>query len=180
MSSFFQKKLILLDVDHTLIDWTSLRTLWDFRSEWKQKVQQSNLSPTFRGLRTPADRDPQMDHSQKQIQLGSWVTDLILQARIQRWQIAIFSDFHQPMLMSWFERLNIHHIAIGLDIGCLKPLPDGCYQLMTQLGVCGSQTFLIGDGLRTDSRAIYSVGGHFVPIESIRNKSFSEISDWFA
>ena len=34
------------------------------------------------------------------------------------------------------------------------------------------QTYLIGDGVRTDSRAIYSVGGHFIPIDEIKQSPY--------
>lgn len=180
MTAFFQKKLILLDVDHTLIDWANPKTVWEFRSEWKQKITQSNHTASIRGLRTDIDHILEQVPPQKQIHLGSWITEFITHVHLHGWWVGIFSDFPQPLLKDWFDKLHIHHIAIGLDTGCLKPLPDGCYQLMSQLGVSGAQTFLIGDGLRTDSRAIHAVGGHFIPIESIRNKSFSELSAWIS
>lgn len=180
MPPFFQKKLILLDVDYTLIDWTNPKTLWDFRSEWKQKVIQSNQTASLRGLRTSMERIYDLNETPRQIHLEPWITELIVQAQSHGWWVAIFSDFPQPLLMDWFNELHIHHIAIGLDTGCLKPLPDGCYQLMSQLGVPSAQTFLIGDGLRTDSRSIHAAGGHFIPIEGIRNKSFSELNQWIS
>ena len=177
MTSFFQKKLLLLDVDHTLIDWTNPITIWQFRREWKQKTTQSNRAASLRGYRSPTEETHVQSLSQ-QLRLDLWSNNFISYAQTQGWWIGIFSDFPQPSLSSWFQQVHIHHIAIGLDTGCLKPLPDGCYQLMSQLGVCGSQTYLIGDGLRTDSRAIHSVGGHFIPIDTIRNKPLSTLNEW--
>ena len=46
------------------------------------------------------------------------------------------------------------------------------------VGRTGSQTYLIGDGLRTDSRAIHAVGGHFIPIEELRHKPIATLSTW--
>ena len=180
MTPFFQKKLILLDVDHTLIDWTNPKTLWDFRSEWKQKLIQSNQTASLRGHRTSIEHICVQTPQQKHIYLGDWVIEFVRHVQLHGWWVAIFSDFPQPLLMDWFDKLHLHHIAIGLHTGCLKPLPDGCYQLMSQLGVSGAQTFLIGDGLRTDSRAINTVGGHFIPIKAIRNKDLSELRAWIS
>ena len=177
MAAFFQKKLILLDVDHTLINWTNLSTLWAFRGEWQHKVTQSQRAVSLRGHRTPIDGSIS-SQAHHQIHLNQWSTKLIEYLQSTGHWLAIFSDFHQPLLKDWFEEANLHHIAIGMDSGCLKPLPDGCYQLMAQLGVPGSQTFLIGDGLRTDSRAIHAVGGHFIPIEAIRHNTLSTLSTW--
>lgn len=178
MTAFFQKKLILLDVDHTLIDWTNLRTLWDFRSEWQHKVKQSQRAVSLRGYRTSVDSSISSQAHHPQIHLDRWSTTLIEYLQSTGHWLAILSDFPQPLLKDWFEEANLHHIAIGMDSGCLKPLPDGCYHLMAQLGVPGSQTFLIGDGLRTDSRAIHAAGGHFIPIEAIRHNPVSTLSTW--
>jgi len=178
MPSFFQKKLILLDVDHTLIDWTNPKTLWDFRSEWKCKLQQSQRAVHLRGSRLRTERPTSNTTSSRQITLGTWTNLLIEYVHSTGHWLAVFSDFPQPLLMNWFEQANLHHIAIGMDSGCLKPLPDGCYHLMSQLGVTGPQTYLIGDGVRTDSRAIYSVGGHFIPIEEIKRSPISTLNTW--
>ena len=131
----------------------------------------------LRGYRGSSDESQDQSISE-QIRLDIWSNNFISYVQAQGWWIGIFSDLPQPSLSSWFNEVHIHHIAIGLDTGCLKPLPDGCYQLMSQLGVCGSQTYLIGDGLRTDSRAIHSVEVTSIPIGEIRNKPITELSEW--
>ena len=178
MTPFFQKKLILLDVDHTIIDWTNPKTLWDFRGEWKHKFFLSHQTATLRGHRTSTEGGHDPTIRQKQVRIESWCSNLITHAQKHGWWVAIFSDFPQPLLLDWFNKVHIHHIAIGLHTGCLKPLPDGCYQLMSQLGVTGTQTYLVGDGHRTDAKAIHAVGGHFIPVEAIRNKPFTELNMW--
>ena len=178
MTSFFQKKLFLLDVDHTLIDWTNPRTVWRFRNEWQHKIKQSQRAVSLRGCRTSTDHTIITTSPSQTTHPGSWSTELIEYIQSNGYWLAIFSDFSQPLLNEWFEQTNLHHIAIGMHSGCLKPLPDGCYHLMSQLGVSGSQTYLIGDGLRTDSRAIHAVGGHFIPIEEIIHKPISRLDTW--
>ena len=178
MTTFFQKKLILLDVDHTLIDWTNPRTLWSFRSEWQYKLTQSKRAGSLRGSRTTIAPPAMTEGPSHRIHLGSWNTKFIQHIQATGYWLAIFSDFPQPLLKGWLEQMNVHHIAIGMHSGCLKPLPDGCHHLMAQLGVTGSQSYLIGDGRRTDSRAIHAVGGHFIPIEELRHKPIGTLSTW--
>ena len=114
----------------------------------------------------------------KPVELDQWSKVLITFLSNSGYCIGIFSDFPQPELLAAFTHLNVHHIGIGSENGTLKPLPDVCFQLMSQLGVHAGNTYLIGDGLRTDKRSIFAVGGHFIPIQEIRNQSMDRLQSW--
>ncbi len=169
MNPFFQKKLFLLDVDHTLIDWSSPKTWWHFRQDIPSKFAFGSASPHQRGRRVHSQCMPQYSSaiSNSQYIFGNSVRELLSILRTSGCGIGIFSDLPQSALHSTFEKMGIHHIVCGLTIGALKPLPDGCLQLMTAFGVVGSQVYLIGDGVRTDARAITSIGGTFIAIDSL-------------
>ncbi len=169
MNPFFQKKLFLLDVDHTLIDWSNPLTWWYFRKDIPKKFEFSTTSPHQRGQRLY--RHCTSRHSPytiaSQYTFSNPVQEILHILHTADCGIGIFSDLPQSALHPTFERLGIHHIVCGLTIGALKPLPDGCLQLMTTFGAVGSQTYLIGDGLHTDARAITSIGGTFIAIDSL-------------
>ena len=73
----------------------------------------------------------------KQIQLEPWSDGLISYAQSQGWWIGIFSDFPQPSLSGWFKQVHIHHIAIGMDTGCLKPFQ------MVATNSCRNSVFVV-------------------------------------
>ena len=173
MNPFFQKKLFLLDVDHTIIDWKQLQTVWDFRKDIARKLTLTERAVHLRGSQS----NSLGSHHLSQVHavttshiIPEWITVILKEIEQTNHWLGIFSDFSQPLLRSTFATLNIHHIVSGSDIGCLKPLPDGCLQLMAMLGVCGSETHLIGDGSRTDARSITQAGGHFIPIQQLRKQ----------
>lgn len=179
MCSFFQKKLILWDVDFTLINWSSPAVLWRFRRDWNSKSQLTQVVGAYRGTRKLAAHKTVAEH-QIAFQPNSWEHRAIQYLQQNGHFVAIYSDFPQPSLSAWFETLGVHFISIGSETGTFKPLPDGCIHLMTQLGVVGSATFLIGDGRRTDARAISQVGGHFIPIEEVRDQSVQVFDEWIS
>ena len=171
MNPFLQKKLFLLDVDHTIIDWKQLQTIWDFRQDINRKLTLTQRAVHLRGAQCVNKGSHHSNHVNVATisdSIPEWITVIINEIEQTNHWIGIFSDFSQPLLRSTFSTLRIHHIVSGSDIGCLKPLPDGCLHLMAMLGVCGSQTYLIGDGCRTDARSITQAGGHFIPIQKIR------------
>ena len=173
MNPFFQKKLFLLDVDHTIIDWKQLQTIWDFRQDIPQKITLRKQAVHLRGTHSPSlgsQHTIQVKDAQVPYSIPKWVSIVMKEIEQTNHWLGIFSDFPQPLLRSTFSNLNIHHIVSGSDIGCLKPLPDGCIQLMATLGVCGAHTYLIGDGYRTDARSITQAGGHFIPVQQIRQQ----------
>ena len=108
----------------------------EFRREWKQKVTQSSRAAALRGYRYNIDET----HDQslyKRIQLEPWSDGLISYAQSQGWWIGIFSDFPQPSLSNWFKQVHIHHIAIGMDTGCLKPFQ------MVAINSCRNSVFVV-------------------------------------
>jgi len=178
MTSFFQKKLILWDVDYTLINWNSPAVLWRFRHDWNIKSKSTQMVGAYRGTRR-SFRHNAIQHDVS-FSEDSWEQRTIKYLQQKGHFIGIYSDFPQTSLSTWFETMGIYFVSVGCDSGTLKPLPDGCLQLMAQFDVIGSQTYLIGDGLRTDARAISQVGGHFIPIEDIRAKSLQVLDDWIS
>lgn len=172
MNPFFQKKLFLLDVDHTLIDWSNPMTWWHFRKDVPDKFEFGSTSPHQRGQRLYRHCTPRHSSSTgiSKYTFSNPVQEILDILRTTNCGIGVFSDLPQSALHPTFQCLGIHHIVCGLTIGALKPLPDGCLQLMATFGVVGSQTYLIGDGLHTDARAITSVGGTFIPIDSLLKK----------
>jgi FMN phosphatase YigB (HAD superfamily) len=172
MNPFFQKKLFLLDVDHTIIDWKQLQTMWDFRKDIVRKLTLTERAVHLRGGQSASLGSHHLSPVQATDlhTVPEFITVILQEIEQTNHWLGIFSDFPQPLLRSTFSTLKIHHIVSGTDIGCLKPLPDGCLQLMAMLGVCGSETHLIGDGCRTDARAITQAGGHFIPIQQLRGQ----------
>ena len=172
MNPFFQKKLFLLDVDHTIIDWKQLQTVWDFRKDIARKLTLTERAVHLRGGKSASLGSQHLSQVQDTDShtVPEFITVILQEIEERKHWVGIFSDFPQPLLLSTFSTLNIHHIVSGSDIGCLKPLPNGCLQLMAMLGVCGSETHLIGDGCRTDARSITQAGGHFIPIQQLREQ----------
>lgn len=179
MNAFFQKKLILWDVDYTLINWNSLATLWQFRHDWNIKSKSTQMVVPYRGTRRSFRHKSSSKHDVSFSEY-SWEQKAIRYLQQKGHFIGIYSDFPQASLSMWFEAMGIYFISVGSDAGTFKPLPDGCLQLMAQFGVAGSQTYLIGDGLRTDARSISQAGGHFIPIGEIRAKSVEVLDDWIS
>lgn len=133
----------------------------------------------YRGTRKSFVHNTTLQHAVS-FPKSSWEQKTIEYLQQKGYFIGIYSDFPQPSLTTWFENVGIYFISVGADTGTFKPLPDGCLQLMAQFGVAGSQTYLIGDGLRTDARAISQAGGHFIPIEEIRSKSAEVLDAWIS
>jgi len=167
MRPFLQKKLFILDVDHTLIAWNKLQTSWRFRTDLAEKSHYASQTSVLRGRMIKSSiatkHIPTPKHTHIPLEVPVW-----LQVLLEHQQhIAIFSDFPQHHLHNFFREVGITQIVDGLDVGCLKPLPEGCLQLMSMIGIPPSDTYLIGDGWYTDAHAITRAGGQFIAVDRL-------------
>ena len=167
MRPFLQKKLFILDVDHTLIAWNKLQTSWRFRNDLAEKSHYATQTSLLRGRTVKSSiatkHIPLSKHKQLSLEIPIWLQVLLEYEQ----PIAIFSDFPQQHVHTYFAKIGITQIVDGWDIGCLKPLPDGCFQLMSMSGTPPSNTYLIGDGWYTDARSITQAGGQFLDVNRL-------------
>lgn len=178
MLNFFEKKLILLDVDNTLLDWRDWKTIWSFRSDWTHRKQLSRTLSQSRGIRAnPVIQDHPLTFDSNP-PIASWFLDTLPWITNKNIYIAIFSDHPQPQLWDYFSRHQIHTIVDASEIGCSKPLPDGIEQIQAFVGVSAHNTFIIGDGLYTDGRSAQRNGAHFIPVQTLQENPIEILEMW--
>lgn len=176
MNQHFQKKLVIFDVDNTILNWSDPVTIWTFRKYLSSRSTLSNKASTQRGLRNYTAKTTK---KQRSIRFRvRWFEKCVSYIQQNQGYVAIMSDLPQEYLHSYFNTIGVFSIVDGLDIGCVKPLPDGGYQIMAQFGTPPSQTFLIGDNSRTDGRAVFAWGGHFIPFAQIQHNPIKELKRW--
>ncbi len=176
MNQNLQKKLVIFDVDNTIINWSEPSTIWTHRRHWSSRTSLSNTARLFRGIHHPnitAIKTERATHVKI-----VWFEQCVRWIQQTQGHVAIFSDLPQLHLHQYFTNIGVFSIIDGLDIGCVKPLPDGGHQLMAQFGVPPSQTYLIGDDTRTDGRSAFNWGGHFIPVSRIQKSPLSELQRW--
>lgn len=179
MLDFFEKKLILLDVDNTLLDWGNWKTIWSFRSDWIHRKRLSQELSLSRGVRTFPSIDDTPFESTMNPPIASWFLEALPWMKSHNLCIAIFSDHPQPQLWHYFTTHQIHTIVDACEIGCSKPLPDGIEQIQAFMGISAHSTYIIGDGIYTDGRAAQRNGAHFIPVQTLKDKPIETLEMWF-
>ena len=180
MLDFFEKNLILLDVDNTLLDWSDWKTIWSFRSDWTHRKQLSSALSLSRGIRTHSSNNSSRPESILNPPIASWFKEALPWMKEQNIYMAIFSDHPQSQLWSYFLSHEIYTIVNASDIGCSKPLPDGIAQIQAFFSVAAHNTFLIGDGIYTDGRAAQLNGAHFIPVQSLQENPIEILEMWLS
>jgi predicted HAD superfamily phosphohydrolase YqeG len=178
MLNFFEKKLILLDVDNTLLDWRDWKTIWSFRSDWTNRKQLSRTLSHSRGIRTTPELQNYPLTFDLKPPIAAWFVEALPWMAANNIYIAIFSDHPQPQLWDYFTAHQIHTIVDASEIGCSKPLPDGIEQIQAFVGISAHNTFIIGDGLYTDGRSAQRNGAHFIPVQTLQEAPIETLTMW--
>ena len=175
MSSFFQnfpKKLLILDVDNTIIPWNNFHVARKNKDIAYAVLQQQNKVQYMRGKRTPSIAQkhiapPQPQHLLPLESTNLWLRDFLAIAQKQC-SIAVFSDLDHTELQPFFAKFAIQHIVSGLQIGVVKPKPDGLWQILSMSGFYPHEAVFIGDTESTDGQASLFAGVEFFHIETIQ------------
>lgn len=175
MSSFFQnfpKKLLILDVDNTIIPWNEFQVARKNKDIAYTVLQQQNKVQHMRGKRTPSIAQKYIampkPHRIFPIELTNvWLREFLTIAQ-NHCSIAVFSDLDHTELQAFFAKFAIQHIVSGLQIGVVKPKPDGLWQILSMSGCYAHEAIFIGDTANTDGQASMFAGVDFFHIETIQ------------
>lgn len=180
MIDFFEKKLVLLDVDNTILDWSDWQTIWYYRKDWRIRGLQAQQLKLQRGQRTPPlpTQEEHLHQTSSQPKVSDWFLTALPWFQAQNVCLAIFSDLPQSALHHFFSQHEIHTIIDASNVGSLKPFPDGIWQIQATMGVPSHNTFLIGDNQLTDGRASQAAGIQFIPVQSLQTSPINSLTKW--
>lgn len=179
MAYFLKKKLLIFDIDNTILLWKE-SGLWWRHQNISKPLRQAQKSIAFkRGLRKhsceetvqyrslPIAQFPQNIESD----ISAWIQQSFTWLNQNQIPIGIFSDLPHPELHHYFATFQIQHIIDGQWQQITKPLPDALWQLAALFGVPPTQIILIGDQRSTDQQSAFAMGAHFFNINDIHQQN---------
>ena len=171
MEELLRNKIYIFDVDNTLINWSSPKTLLhDLSYSFGMKRAQQQLNQQ-RGLR---DRPPIHLPLCAPFSINPDMLKFWTHLRENKHPIVIFSDFPHLELHPIFSCYQIQLIINGQDIGANKALPDGLWQIASLYGVSNSDLIFIGDQDKTDFHSAISAGAQYCDIKELKQLGWRE------